>query len=969
MATLLSTYQFILSFFESCADKFLLEIAPYSNILYSASEAASEGGDHGSHASMAPLLFIILALFIGTATRYWLRNFAIPYTISLLIIGLVLGVANRAGFFSEFLHIGHGSGLFIFSESIDWAGHIDPHLILYIFLPTLIFEAAFAMHVHTFKKSFTNAFILAVPGIIVALLLTGAFVMMLKVFNIGLGMWTWPVALMFGAVISATDPVAVVSILKEVGASKKLGTLIEGESLLNDGTAIVIFMVFFTALTGGEGSNPIVQFLQVSLGGVLIGVTIGWIIVTWLKRVFNDALFEITVVVGAAYLAFFVAEHFFHVSGVLALVAFGIMMAGIGRTRISPQVAHFLHEFWELAAFIANTLIFIIVGVVVAQRVSYTPRDFLILILLYIAITIVRAIVIGMFYPLMKRIGYGITPKDSVIAWWGGLRGAVGLALALIVANEASIEHEVRSQILSLTAGIVVLTSLVNATTIKLLVNKLGLTKVGAVRQQMLSQTVSFLRQSSEKEISKLKENRFMSGADWESVSDYLPDVKDVEVKTEEEEKIFETRKRLLMKEKESYWRQFSEGLLSPAAVQSLSDEIDHLMDLNGRESLGNRKDLENMWKTPKITAKLQKLPLFGGFWKRQFYRKLALSYDCARGFVVANEENLKALSSLIIGTSTGTDVDKEVEALSGLEDEINENKIMGLTFLRNLKDTYPEVYHAIETQIASRSLLNHQMSNIQKMEKQGRLEPSDAANLESQIQSHMKQIIDSPPKYQGTQSYRFLQAIPHFGVMNPNDLEYLASKFKEKVFAIDGKLTVEGGNSDGFMIIVRGTARLEQEGKLKMMLEPGNVIGAYDTLAGVPFWASVTAESPVTTLTLSNSVLAKLQKTKKHIVKHLWYFAGIDLAERLLAKVEPWSGWRAKKLKNFVMKGEIITVLPGEKHRIDAEAIILLVGEVIPENDDTTLVAPCLLTHNEFMVRTSTTLFVLKQDSEKTES
>ncbi len=967
MATLLFIYHVVFSFFESCADRILLAITPYSNILYSASEAASEGGDHSSHTSLAPLLFIILALFIGTATRYWLRNFALPYTISLLIIGLALGVANRAGFFSEFLHIGHGSGLFIFSESIDWAGHIDPHLILYIFLPTLIFEAAFAMHVHTFKKSFTNAFILAVPGIIIALLLTGAFVMMLKVLNIGLGMWTWPVALMFGAVISATDPVAVVSILKEVGASKKLGTLIEGESLLNDGTAIVIFMVFFTALTGGEGSNPIVQFLQVALGGVAIGVLIGWIIVTWLKRVFNDALFEITVVVGAAYLAFFVAEHFFHVSGVLALVAFGIMMAGIGRTRISPQVAHFLHEFWELAAFIANTLIFIIVGVVVAQRVSYTPRDFLILILLYIAIVIVRAIVIAMFYPLMKRIGYGISPKDSVIAWWGGLRGAVGLALALIIANEPSINHEVRSQILSLTAGIVVLTSLINATTIKLLIDKLGLTKVGAVRQQMLSQTVAFLRQSSEKEISKLKENRFMSGADWEAVSDFLPDVKDVELETKEDEKVFETRKRLLLKEKESYWRQFSEGLLSAAAVQSLSDEIDHLMDFNGRESLGNRKDLEYMWKTPKITAKLQKLPLFGGFWKRQFYRKLALSYDCARGFVVANEENLKALSSLVIGATT--DVDKEVESLSGLEDEINENKIMGLTFLRNLKDTYPEIYHAIETQIASRSLLNHQMTNIQKMEKQGRLEPGDAANLESHIQSQMKQIIDSPPKYQGTQAYRFLQAIPHFAEMNPNDLEYLSKQFKEKVFAIDGKLTVEGNHSDGFMLIVRGTSRLEQEGKLKMMLEPGNVVGAYDTLAGVPFWASVTAESPVTTLNLSNSVLVKLQKNKKHIIHHLWYFAGIDLAERLLAKVEPWSAWRAKKLKNYVLSGEIVSVVPGEKHRFDAEAIILLLGEVIPENDDAALVAPCLVTHNEFMVRTSTTLFVLKQGKEKVES
>ncbi|HPF94761.1 MAG TPA: cation:proton antiporter, partial [Tenuifilaceae bacterium] len=395
---------------------------------------------------------------------------------------------------------------------------------------------------------------------------------------------------------------------------------------------------------------------RVALGGVAVGVAIGWIVVTWLKKVFNDALFEITVVVGAAYLAFFVAEHFFHISGVLALVSFGIMMAGIGRTRISPQVAHFLHEFWELAAFIANTLIFLIVGLVIALRVSYTARDFLILILIYIAILIVRAFVLAIFYPLMKRIGYGLSAKDGVIAWWGGLRGAIGLALALIVANEESINPEVRTQILSLTAGIVFLTSLINATTIKLFIQKLGLTKVGAARQQLLNQTITMLRKGGEKEISKLKENRFMSGADWESVEQFLPNANQASDGGKQVDTLFETRKRMLLKEKESYWRQFSEGLLTPAAVQNLSDEIDHLLDFNGKVSLAQRKDLEQMWTTPKMLAKLQTVPIFGGFWKKRFYRKLALSYDCARGFVMANEENLKSLSSLIIGLSAGAE-------------------------------------------------------------------------------------------------------------------------------------------------------------------------------------------------------------------------------------------------------------------------------------------------------------------------
>ena len=330
----------------------------------------------------------------------------------------------------------------------------------------------------------------------------------------------------------------------------------------------------------------------------------------------------------------------------------------------------------------------------------------------------------------------------------------IGLALALIVASQESINPEVRTQILSLTAGIVFLTSLINATTIKLFIQKLGLTKVGAARQQLLNQTITMLRKGGEKEISKLKEIRFMSGADWESVEQFLPNANKASDRARQVDTLFETRKRILLKEKESYWRQFSEGLLTPAAVQNLSDEIDHLLDFNGKVSLAQRKDLEQMWTTPKMLAKLQTVPIFGGFWKKRFYRKLALSYDCARGFVMANEENLKSLSSLITGLSAGAEqISKEVEKILGLEDEINENGIMGLTFLRNLKDTYPEVYHAIETQIASRSLLNHQMATIQKLEKQGGLEPADSLNLEAVIQSQMKQIIDSPPKIKTTQA------------------------------------------------------------------------------------------------------------------------------------------------------------------------------------------------------------------------
>ena len=314
---------------------------------------------------MSPLFFIIASLFIGIFTKKFLKKIPIPFTVILLIIGLILGVLDRFEWIEN---------LKLLKNSIFWAGHIKPEIILYVFLPTLIFEAAFDLDVHTFKKSFWNAFLMAVPGIIVAICISAAMAMGIKYLGIGFGNWDWYVSLMFGSVICATDPVAVVSLLKELGGGKRLRTLIESESLLNDGTAIVIFMVFFSIITGtaidDNFSHPLLDFLIVTLGGAAIGAAIGFLTLALFKTVFNDALFEITAIIGSAYLTFYIAESL-HWSGVIGLVTLGLLMAGRGKTRISPEVGHFLHEFWVLAAFIANTLIFIIVGVIIAHKTDY----------------------------------------------------------------------------------------------------------------------------------------------------------------------------------------------------------------------------------------------------------------------------------------------------------------------------------------------------------------------------------------------------------------------------------------------------------------------------------------------------------------------------------------------------------------------------------------------------------------------
>lgn len=696
-------------------------------------EAHDEHSEGEHHTDFSPLFFIIVALIIGALTRHFLSKIGLPFTVALLVIGLGIGVLGRMQFFDgDAFGIGIDSSMV--DRSIEWAAHLDAHLILYIFLPILIFEAAFAMDVHTFKKSFTNSLLLAVPGIIIAIALTAGCIWALVHFEVGLAGWDWLYLLLFGTIISATDPVAVVAILKELGASKKLGTLIEGESLLNDGTAIVIFMVLFGAITGQVIDQPILEFFRVSFGGVAVGAIIGWIGIRWMRSVFNDMLIEITVIVSLAYLTFFVAEGMLHVSGVLGLVTLGLIMAGPGRTKISPEVQHFIHEFWEFTAFAANTLIFIIVGVVIAERIEFTLNDVWILLAVYVIIHLVRAVVIALLYPLMKRAGYGLGKNHPQAMWWGALRGAIGLALALIVESSPVIPEHIRNEFLFLTAGIVTMTLLINATTMKAVANKLGLTAVSDSKKYVIETAKDYVFKHTVGTIDTLEKDRFFKKVNWEAVGGYLPpaaEVKDFNALNNFKE---ESRRRLLEKEKSAYWGQFKEGLISGGAYNLLVSEINEILDSDGERLLSDRGDLDELLDTKNA---LKKYGIFKGFFSKRYINRLGASFDAAKGFYAAQLQTMKMLKEM----QKSTEHESEKEILNAMESEIEENNIQALTFLRNFKNQYPNIYRHVSTRQAIRTLLNTEKQKVNELVKAGRITADEASLMIADIENRMQAL------------------------------------------------------------------------------------------------------------------------------------------------------------------------------------------------------------------------------------
>lgn len=277
------------------------------------------------------LVFILVSLFLGALAREANKHLKIPYTPLLLLLGILWGA--------------FAGSLWEIGESAEFVGDINPHLILLIFLPALVYESSSSTDWHTFKRELGQVLVLAVPGVVVSAGLTAVAFMYILNYREEFG---WADALTLGGILAATDPVAVVSLLKELGASKTLATLIEGESLLNDGVAMVMFTVTFAIATGEEVTvwDVVVKFTRMSLGGIVLGLAFGVAISVWIRRVFNDTILERTLTFLVVYVVFFLSEGTeLHVSGILALVTLGLYMSAWGKTSIDVATEDEVHHF------------------------------------------------------------------------------------------------------------------------------------------------------------------------------------------------------------------------------------------------------------------------------------------------------------------------------------------------------------------------------------------------------------------------------------------------------------------------------------------------------------------------------------------------------------------------------------------------------------------------------------------------
>jgi CPA1 family monovalent cation:H+ antiporter len=393
--------------------------------------------------------FLIWLLIAASIIAVVAKRIGIPYTVALVLGGLLLSVVPLPPLAP--LHQGNRP---------DW---LTPDVILTLFLPALLFEGSLKIELRHIKTDLLPLLLLANLGVLVATLVTGLVVY----YAVGMSLI---VALLFGSMVSATDPISVLSIFKDVQVDERLSVLVEGESLLNDGTAVALFQILLAAAVAGGISlvSGAEQFFLSVLGGALLGLALGYFVSKLTKRI-DDAQIEITLTTILAYGTFLLARDL-HLSGVIATVAAGLVIGNLAtKTGMSARTLTALRSFWEYAAFIINSLVFLLIGLEV--RLGGLLRAWKPILIAVAAIFLGRILSVYTIVPLSNLFSTPISFVWQHVLVWGGLRGALSLALALSLDSA----FPYRDEILNLTFGVVIFSILVQGLSIKPLLRKLRL--------------------------------------------------------------------------------------------------------------------------------------------------------------------------------------------------------------------------------------------------------------------------------------------------------------------------------------------------------------------------------------------------------------------------------------------------------------------------------------------------------------
>ncbi|BCG62709.1 MAG: monovalent cation:H+ antiporter, CPA1 family [Methyloprofundus sp.] len=764
------------------------------------------------------------------------RHLPIPYTVLLVILGLLVN------FFANDMPV---LALHHFSQF-----HLTPELVLFIFLPALIFESALSLDARALLKNLAPILVLAIIGMLVSATL------------VGIGMW-WSiqlqvvVALLFGSLISATDPVAVVALFKELGVAKRLSVLVEGESLMNDATAIVLFNILLLLITENHfslanGGEAIAQFIKVFLGGVLVGIGIGALVSDLLVRLYHgNQSIPVVLSLVLAYLSFIIAEHELHVSGVMAVLSAAITLNIVGLSRLSKQTIDTIHTTWEFMVLICNSLLFVLIGLSVdlLMLASFWPAILWAVLAVYIA----RAVSVYVLIPFTTR-SFSLTNiswAERHIMWWGGLKG--GLAIAIVMSIPDSLPE--KSLLESLTLGVVLVSLLVNAPTIHWLMHFLKMDRLTPSEQAELKQSMQRVNQSVDKTLHRFATLQLLDANLESQVESQLHHTLDSqEIDLSDEQLIKQAHLHALRAETEEIEYLYQIGVVNYYTLVSFKD----ILRVDQQHSIDYLHAMGVGWLQPNLLLKFEHL-LIHNLSEKNWAQGLLTQYQTRRfankilhdiaGVLMAHK-GLKVIQKMIDDGLEPALV-KPIQQIYQKRLQRRQNR------LHYFSENYPLFYRQYEAFLFQKVALRYSLQLVHKSHDQGLISAKVLAIISKKLTRSLEQLASFNISLRIVGRHDWINKVPLFTDLPADLLADMANHAHYVNFLPDDIIFYQGDGSDSLYILMGGQVKVlidtvDGRQEIANQISEGELIGVHALLENSTRSATVTAKTYVTCLRLT---------------------------------------------------------------------------------------------------------------------
>jgi len=797
---------------------------------------------------MAELIGAILAIAAALALASLLlpvaERFRVPHTVLLAVLGILLGVlVDRFG--------GEARGYGIVGELVNGLSSVTgkAEAFLYIFLPPLLFTAGLTIDVRRLLDDIWAVMLLAIVAVFLCIGAVGGLLHLVTGLDIFL-------CLLLGAVVSTTDPAAVIGVLRDVGAPKRLSILAEGEALFNDAAAITVFGILIAVLISRalpDAAAPGLGFLREFLGGIALGYALARAAILLLMRLGHSSLGVTSITVGLAYLAYVLGDRYIHVSGVVAVVAAALTMAALGPTRLQPRTWEALRETWHQLEFWANSLIFLLAATVAAQVLDDLQwRHVLAVAVVYVAAFGARAFTLFGLLPMLEATGRSqpVNRGYRTILFWGGLRGAVTLALALVAYGNGRLPAEVREFVAIVATLFVLLTLFLNAPSLRPMMRYFRLNELDETDKALRDRVLKVSREKVDREVGVIAEAYGAAPATPGGPPAEVPAAPHGPSMPADVREAYGLRV-LCAREREHYLAHFEHRTISRTIATRLITGVDRLIDRVRAEGgagydLAMRQLNTVGWR---FRAALWVYQRVG--WERPFAEQLADRFETLMAMRVVLDEmceddrgDIAALLGEDVAATLIARIERRVQAVERA--------------LRALSLQYGGYAEAVRAQHIERIAIRLEGLEYERHWANMTIGREVYDDLRRELEERRAGAMRRTPLRISRELAQMISRVPLFAGLNDAAVREVGSRLRPRV-ALPGEKVVEKGQEGDAMYFITAGQAVVKLAVGDVVLREGDFFGEMALLEGLPRNADVVADGSCHLMELSAADFRRL--------------------------------------------------------------------------------------------------------------